>query len=206
MGKALSEDTKAKISELYQNNSLSVGGIADKLGVSVSSVRRYRHYLNQDPSESMFVENTTLSSQDPVPQTSQTIEEPEEAYQSDRQEEETIEDYEPSEEKSWPREEVKECPECGKSKSECWTIDQALEQGIPINEVAKQFYDYICPKDGRFFTDYRYRIQGICPGSGCHSTSRDWMPIEQHPYAKEEEIEKYDFICLECHELIKIVD
>lgn len=192
MGKPLSEEMKTKISDLYNNSDMSIGSIADILDVSVDSVKRHKNYGYQEESVQPESYDHDTDSEDEI--------------EDDEQETETIEDYEPSEEKSWPLEEVKECPECGKPKSECWTIDQALEQGMPVNEVAKQFYDYICPKDGRFFTDYRYRIQGICPGSGCHSTSRDWMPIEQHPYAKEEEIEKYDFICLECHELIKIVD
>ena len=41
---ALSEETKLQIAELYQENDLSVGAIAERLGVSPRSVHNYKNY------------------------------------------------------------------------------------------------------------------------------------------------------------------
>lgn len=205
MGKAITEELKKQISEFYGISGMSNFEIAKALDVSPRSVRRYKHYLNQDPSESMFVEKTMPSSQDPVPQTSQTIEEPEEAYQSDRQEEETTEEPSGSDDEMIEYVEVTKCPNCDTPKSEWMTIDQAKEAGYKINEGQQRFYSYVCtnPDCHQLIPEKRCYIEGTCPG--CGSTSIDWMPIED-TYVSDEDKRNYDFLCVDCLELIKVID
>ena len=213
MGKPLSERMKAKISDLYNNSNISIGSIADKLDVSVDSVKRHKNYGYQES-------DIQPESYDQDEDEHQEIEEDdqyqdtdlEDEIEDDEQETETIEDYEPSEARSWEREEVTECPQCGTPKSECFTIEEALEQGYKISELHQHFYDYLCsnPECRTLFPEKRLKASGTCPGQGCGSTSRDWAPIEEGlkfgmkiPEGYEE---NFNFFCLDCGELFRIVD
>lgn len=51
--KALSEDKKLQIAELYDKGELSVGAIAEHLGVSLRTVHNYKDHKEELPSESI---------------------------------------------------------------------------------------------------------------------------------------------------------
>ena len=203
----LTENKKLRIADLYHNSNRSVGYIAEREGVSLRTVHNYKNYGNFQSSNDVPEEN--------IPQSSQTFEEPEESYQdNDIQEEETTgEDdvYEESddendeypEKKSIEYVEVTACPDCGAPKSEWATIEQAIEAGYNIDEGQQRFYSYVClnPKCHQLIPEKRCYIEGTCPG--CGSTSIDWMPIED-AYVSDEDKREYDFVCVDCWELIKL--
>lgn len=61
-GKHLSSDKKSEISKLFHESNLSVGRIADRLGISPRTVHNYKNYdgmsdLNKSPSESIIDNN-----------------------------------------------------------------------------------------------------------------------------------------------------
>ena len=192
MGKAITEELKKQISEFYSNSDMTNFEIAKALDVSPRSVRRYKNYDG-------------LSDQTIEDPTSQTFEEPEEAYQSDRQEEETTEEPSGSDDEMIEYVEVTACPDCGAPKSEWTTIEQAIEAGYNIDEGLQRFYSYVCsnPKCHRLIPEKRCYVKGTCPK--CSSTSIDWMPIED-AYVGDEDRRNYDFVCVDCWELIKVID
>ena len=219
MGKPLTEKMKKQISDFYHNRDMSIGSIAETLGVSRDSVRRHRYYLNQDPSESMSVEKAIPPNQNYAPQN--TVEEPETPIQSNQNQiaDETVEpdniDYETetipdnddfSEKKSIEYVEVTKCPQCDNPKANWIRIDELEEDDPQPTEIQRQFYSYVCPNCMLLIPEKRCYIAGVCPE--CHSTSIDWMTIEDALKLgwniKEEDAEYYTHICMDCMEYLKV--
>lgn len=59
--KALSEDKKLQIAELYDNGELSIGAIAENLGVSVRTVHNYKNYRETTRSDTIQGEENNES-------------------------------------------------------------------------------------------------------------------------------------------------
>ena len=84
-GKYLSGDKKSEISKLFHENNLSIGRIADRLGISSRTVYNYKNYggmsdLNKSPSKSI------LNNNDPYIDTPDTsYDDSEEIYSVDRE-------------------------------------------------------------------------------------------------------------------------
>ena len=209
MGKAITEELKKQISEFYRGSDMTNFEIAKALDVSPRSVRRYKSYdVMARPSSTQISQSSQAieSIEEPIEsiqdQPSNTIEEPDNIdYEA-----ETIPDNDDfSEKKSLEYVEVTKCPGCDTPKSEWTTIGQAIESGYNINEGHQRFYSYVCtnPDCLRLIPEKRLHVPGTCPG--CGSTSIDWMPIED-TFASDEEKREYDFVCVDCLDLIKVID
>ena len=201
MGKPITEELKKQISELYRTSDMTNYEIAKALDVSPRSVRRYKNYGYQE-------ESVQPESYDQDIESHQEIEQKEDQDQDneledDEQEAEIIEDYEPSETRTWEYVEVLKCPKCDTPKYEWATIEQALESGFEIPEGYERFYSYVCPNCKTLIPEKRLRVPGVCPE--CRATSIDWIPSEKSKVS--EEIKRIsDFICLNCWNPIKISD
>jgi transposase len=204
MGKALTEELKKQISELYRTSGMSNFEIAKALDVSPRSVRRYKNYgYPEDQS------NVQPESYDQTIDDRQEIEQSEQDYETEIQEEldkfeqenEITIEEERSKKRLYEYVEVLKCPQCDTPKSKWATIEQVLESGYEIPDGYERFYSYVCPKCKTLIPEKRLRVPGVCPG--CGSTSIDWMPIND-AYVSDEEKRNYDYICLNCNELIKV--
>ncbi len=193
MPKAFDEEMKARISDLFETEHMTNGEIARALGISTRSVRRYRHYLNQDPTPQ--INQTIEGAEEPIEsiqsQPSNTIEEPDKIeYKAETTPNESITPVITKVRK------LESCPECGTPKSEWIQLDQLDADDPQPTEEEMLNYDYICPKCYELISEY------VCPE--CGASSSDWIPIDLHPDATEEEKRLYDYICPRCNELIKI--
>lgn len=84
MGKAISEETKQRISELYRTSNLSTNAIAQALGISERSVWRYKDYDGLDMTSPTSPRSASPSSHDQADLALDMTEEPSPTSQGDQ--------------------------------------------------------------------------------------------------------------------------
>lgn len=124
----LTEDKKLRIAELYQEGKLSVGSIAEIMGVSLRTVHNYKNYNQSEenrPTDQVFNE-----SEKPNQNIQNQIED--NLQETDSELHQNIE---------------LKCPECGAPESEWATIDHALDvgYGLPEGHTVDEF-THMCSK------------------------------------------------------------
>lgn len=121
MGKAITEELKKQISELYRSSDLTNFEIAKALDVSPRSVRRYKNYDGM-----VNLSSAQISQSNP---TIESIEEPDNI----EYENETMPELCPD-------------PDCGELLANFIRLDQLDEDDPPPTEEELQKYTHICPK------------------------------------------------------------
>ena len=183
MGKSLTEDIKKKISDFYQNGDMSLNAIADNLGVSVSSVRRYKNYEHREVEQ-----NDGNCGIDTTQKMVKLLE---------VEGNETIEQKEDIPEKIVKKNEVS-CPECNAPESELLTIKEALDlKLIQIKENTRWAWDFYCRKCNELISLKK------CPD--CSADISHFIPIRKTNVSDELK-QKYNFVCRKCRRLINVND
>jgi len=173
----ISNQKKQQIANLYNDSGLSIGAIADKLGVSVRTVHNYKNYKDQDNSN---IEKSERNDSD-MDQISNLNSESNEI-----------------EPESEAISKIKEhcCPDCGKPVSELLTVKQAINQDLTnVKNSQLWLWEYFCQDCDILITFKK------CPGCGANPDS--FVDIYE-TNANDREKQNFDFVCSKCNELINV--
>lgn len=209
MGKPLSEETKARISEQYKTSDQSMGAIAQALGVSERTVRRYKDYDGLGRPRPDYNGKARPPSPEASPMSSppgQVIEETERPSQSESDQaldltDRTRPDASPVDE------EPKGITFIGGKKkhkeSEGSTGgDPGYGEGIELiggkkkhkepEPVEEEEFEYKCEKCG---AEFNMRNHGKCPNCGVKLDLENYAELTGNSDEKEE----FEYECPHCH-------